>query len=103
MSASMESYLKPTPMLDFRHPQIQQLVRERGWGGRTDDEMAREIYEFVRDEIAFGYNRDDTLSASEVLRDGYGQCNTKGTLLMALLRAAGIPARFHGFTIYNDL
>ncbi len=53
--------------------------------------------------MAFGYNRDDNLSASQVLKDGYGQCNTKGTLLMALLRAMGVPARFHGFTIDNEL
>jgi hypothetical protein len=33
----------------------------------------------------------------------YGQCNTKSTLLMALLRAVGIPCRFHGFTIDKPL
>lgn len=30
-----------------------------------------------------------------MLRDGYGQCNTKSVLLVALLRTANIPARFH--------
>ena len=35
----------------------------------------------------------------KVLADGYGQCNTKGTLFMALLRACNIPCRVHGFTI----
>jgi hypothetical protein len=34
-----------------------------------------------------------------VLSDGYGQCNTKGTLLMALLRAVKIPCRIHGFYV----
>ena len=43
-------------------------------------------YAFVRDEIAFGYNLADDLPASRVLEDGLGQCNTKGTLFMALLR-----------------
>jgi transglutaminase-like putative cysteine protease len=38
-----------------------------------------------------------------VLADGIGQCNTKSTLLMALLRAVGIPCRFHGFTIDKPL
>ncbi len=61
------------------------------------------IYNYVRDEVRFGYNKDDRLAASQVLKDGYGQCNTKGTLLMALLRAVGIATRFHGFTIYNEL
>jgi hypothetical protein len=61
------------------------------------------IYDFVRNETRFGYNAADDLPASEVLRDGYGQCNTKATLLMALLRSVGIPCRFHGFTIDKRL
>ena len=55
------------------------------------------------DEIKFGYNIDDSVSASKVLKDGYGQCNTKGTLFMALLRGVGIPCRVHGFTIDKKL
>lgn len=38
-----------------------------------------------------------------MLTDGIGQCNTKGNLLMALLRAVGVPCRFHGFTIDKAL
>ena len=57
----------------------------------------------MRDDVLFGYNSDDALPASQVLADGYGQCNTKGTLLMALLRALGIPCRFRGFTIDKGL
>ncbi|CAH8720987.1 transglutaminase-like domain-containing protein, partial [Paenibacillus thiaminolyticus] len=41
----------------------------------------------------------DDIPASEVLRDGRGQCNTKSILLMALLRKVGIPCRIHGFYI----
>ena len=61
------------------------------------------IYGFVKDEIRFGYNIDDAIPASQVLSDGYGQCNTKGVLFMALLRKADIPCRFHGFTIDKKL
>lgn len=61
------------------------------------------IYDFVRNEIDFGYNRADDIPASEVLDDRYGQCNTKGTLLMALLRAVGVRCRLHGFTIHKAL
>lgn len=34
-----------------------------------------------------------------MLADGYGQCNTKSTLLMALLRGSGLACRLHGFTV----
>lgn len=57
----------------------------------------------MRNEIGFGYNEADTLPASRVLADGIGQCNTKTTLFMALLRATGIACRFHGFTIDKAL
>ena len=96
-------YLQTTRMLDFDSEAIQHLVSRRGWKDLTTYDAIGSIYHFVRDEIRFGYNADDSLPASRVLRDGYGQCNTKGTLLMALLRAVGIPTRFHGFTIYNAL
>ena len=43
-----------------------------------------------------GYNKYDNLAATEVLADGIDQCNTKATLLMALLRAVGIPCRLYG-------
>ena len=90
-------------MLDFNHPQIQSLIEQRQWRDLSQYDAIGEIYNYVRDEISFGYNADDRIPASQVFKDGYGQCNTKGTLLIALLRAVGVPTRFHGFTIYNEL
>ena len=98
-----EKYLQATPMLDFQTESIRALVRGRGWEELNPYDKIGAAYDFVRNEINFGYNRSDDLKASEVLNDGYGQCNTKGTLLMALLRLLGIPCRFHGFTIDNQL
>lgn len=51
----------------------------------------------------FGYNISDDITAEQVLKDGYGQCNTKGTLFMALLRAVNVPCRIHAFTIDKAL
>lgn len=96
-------FLKETPLLDFSHPAIASLVEQRGWSQLGQKERIKAIYTFVKDEILFGYNSDDDLPASEVLKDGNGQCNTKATLFMALLRAVGIPCRFHGFTIHKRL
>ncbi|RKF20096.1 transglutaminase family protein [Alginatibacterium sediminis] len=96
-------YLQVTPLIDYQEQSIEQLIEMRQWRTLSSDAAIKQVYDYVRDEIKFGYNRDDAISASEVLGDGYGQCNTKGTLLMALLRALGIACRFHGFTIYNAL
>jgi hypothetical protein len=98
-----QTLLQQTPLLNFEHPSLQGLVRARGWRQLPDKERIGAIYDFVRNEIAFGYNLGDDLPASQVLADGIGQCNTKGTLFMALLRVAGIPCRFHGFTIDKAL
>ena len=96
-------YLSQTHMLDYDNYKIQELIRERGWRVLPEFERIRSIYNFIRDEIRFGYNVDDSIPASKVLKDGYGQCNTKGTLFMALLRAVGVPCRVHGFTIRKEL
>ena len=99
----MNRYLTETPMLDFPSPSVQRLIKQCGWRSLGEFERIRAIYTYVRDEILFGYNTDDSIPASRVLADGYGQCNTKGTLFMALLRGCGVPCRVHGFTIDKRL
>ncbi len=103
MSDAMHPLLAETPLLDVHHPDIEALVDGRGWRALPPYDRIGAVYDFVRNEIAFGYNEDDELPASSVLADGIGQCNTKSTLLMALLRAVGISCRFHGFTIDKPL
>jgi hypothetical protein len=101
--ADMNTWLSATPIADHGHPSIQSLIQTKGWHQLDPYARIGAAYAFVRDEIAFGYNRSDDIPASEVLADGYGQCNTKGNLLVALLRALEVPARFHGFTIDKAL
>lgn len=96
-------HLRPTPMLDFETLAIQTLIHAKGWRALSEHDRIGAAYDFVRNAIRFGYNSDDTLPASAVLRDRYGQCNTKASLLMALLRALRIPCRLHGFTIDKSL
>ncbi len=98
----MDKYLAETKMLDFNSVEIANLIVTRKWNQLDDFNKIKSIYEFVQNEILFGFNADDILSASEVLADGIGQCNTKATLLMALLRGAGIPCRIHAFEVDKD-
>ena len=99
----MNNLLKETKLLDYKSNSIQNLIYERGWAKLNDFEKILKSYNFVRDEIEFGYNFDDGITASKVLKDGYGQCNTKAILLMALFRGLNISCRFHGFTIDKEL
>lgn len=98
-----QQFLSHTPLLNFQAAPIQKLITDKGWRSLSQSARIGAAYDFVRNEILFGYNSDDALPASKVLTDGYGQCNTKGTLLMALLRGLDIPCRFHGFTIDKRL
>ena len=103
MGNKMNRYLQETAMLDFSNPNIQKLIEKKAWKEQNEFDCLKGIYNFVRDDILFGYNVDDNIPASKVLEDGYGQCNTKGTLFMALLRACKISCRVHGFTIDKQL
>lgn len=102
-SARHEPLLEASAIVDVGHPSIVELITTRGWRDLPEFERIGAIYSFVRDEIEFGYNIDDDRPASGVLADGYGQCNTKSTLLMALLRGSGIRCRFHGAAIHKSL
>lgn len=99
----MNQYLRATPILDFDNAAIQQLIDANDWRRLSRYDAIGAVYDYVKDRVLFGYNSADDLAASQVLANGYGQCNTKASLLMALLRALGIPCRIHGFTIYNAL
>jgi len=70
--------------------QVAQLVHDR----HTPRERAVAIHDFVRDEVRFGFTPHFyAMSATEVLSAGIGFSNTKSTLFIAMLRAAGIEAR----------
>ncbi len=69
---------------------IKDLINEKGWNNLPEKINIKEIYDY---EVKFGYNIADYIAASEILKDGYGQCNTKGILFIALLRAVEIPRK----------
>ncbi len=98
-----EACLDKTELLDYDADNIKKLVASREWMKLDEYERIGAIYTFVRDEIAYGYSSDNRLMASRILTDGYGHCNTKSILLMALLRAADIPCKLHGGTVQKKL
>jgi transglutaminase-like putative cysteine protease len=95
----MEQYLQPTPILDYNSKDIKELVEKHFSFIKNPEKKLEKIYYFVRDEIKFGFNESDNIPASRILKDGYGQCNTKTSLFMALVRTVEIPSRAHFFKI----
>ncbi|MEM7292180.1 MAG: transglutaminase-like domain-containing protein [Pseudomonadota bacterium] len=87
-------WLGSTPLIDKEHPRVREKAADLARGGKTDRDVALAVFNFVRDEIEFGFARGFWKSkASQVLATGRGYCNTKSTLFIALLRANRIPAR----------
>jgi len=87
-------FLGPTGLIDIGHKTIADRARDLTAGATSPRERALAIFWFVSREIPFGFGRGFwDQKASDVIRIGRGYCNTKSTLFVALLRAAGIPAR----------
>ncbi len=98
-----QQYLSQTLLLDFDHPLIAGLIERRQWRSLPEEQRIRHVYNFVKDEIAFGYNVPDIMPASQILAVGRGECNSKALLCMTLLRGCDIPCRFHVFTVDKAL
>lgn len=92
----MEKYLKDTAMLNYRAQEITNLIKTQNWHKLNEFDKIGAIFDYVQNYILLGYNKYDNLTATQVLADGIGQCNTKATLIMALLRIVGIPCKLHG-------
>lgn len=88
----MGLFLDPEPLLEARHPEIV-LLAHRLRGTETDPRIVAErvnrwVYDSLKKTITIGVP-----SALATLRARRGDCNEHTQLTVALLRAAGVPAR----------
>lgn len=94
----------PATLADHDHPLVRDTARRLTEGRETPRDRLQSLFYFVRDEIRFGYpKKGDIVRASETIRLGFGQCNNKATLLVALARSAGLEARMHFSTIDKNI
>jgi transglutaminase-like putative cysteine protease len=98
--------LAPTPLIDSDHPTVVEFARRHAHG-TTDIERAVALYYAVRDGFRYDPYRINLMPqgmrASTVIANGYGWCVPKATLLAAVCRAAGIPARVGFADVRNHL
>ncbi len=101
----IESCLAPSAGVNSGASAIQTLAKELALGARDKRETAARLFRYTRD--AFRYNPfapfqtiEDFLGTS-LLKRGHGFCTQKSALLIALCRAAGIPARFRFADLIN--
>lgn len=95
-------WLVNTPSLDIENPKIRLLALRLTQLKQGDRAKALACFAYVR-ELPFACLPDgNSVSAAVVLKHGKGDCHTKSTLLVALLRAAGIPSRLRFLTLRAD-
>jgi transglutaminase-like putative cysteine protease len=99
-----EAWLGATRYVDCDAPSVCALAARITTGLDTPRAKAIALHDHVRDDVRFGFAPAFyDMTASEVLEAGIGYCNTKSTLFIALLRAAGIPARQRFVDIRADV
>lgn len=89
-----KEYLAPTGLVDYNNELVMQKALKLTKEHEATIDKVKCIYHFVRDKIPYTFTRN-LQKASDVLKEKVGQCNTKTTLTIALLRAINIPARYH--------
>ncbi len=98
--------LTATRMIDSDHPSVIEYAQQNAADGSARDRAVALFYA-VRDDFRYDpYRIDltaDGMKASTVLRNGYGWCVPKATLLAAACRAVGIPARLGFADVRNHL
>ena len=103
----MKEYLKQTAYLDFNSPEIQNIIAEFQTGTLSDVEKANGIYIKIRDGWRYNpYNISVDPSkyrASIISKKEEGHCIDKSILLIAALRAVGIPARLRLAKVTNHI
>jgi len=99
-SEEMKKYLEPTLSVQSDHPEIQAKVKEIISPNDTVVVKTRKLVEWVHENL----QKRPVLSvpnALEILRNRVGDCNEHAMLLMALARAAGIPAQMEAGIVYQ--
>jgi hypothetical protein len=95
-------WLASTPLLDLEDPKLRLRAHALTQLCRTDREKVLAVYGWVK-RIPFGKPFKMRLhTAREVMEQGSADSNDKATLMVAMLRAAGIPARLHFVTLHGD-
>jgi hypothetical protein len=94
---SLRKYLKATKNCQVNNAQIKSLANKITRGKKTRLGKATAIFNWVRDRVGYKFYYNTRKGAVRTLKTRSGNCVDTAHLLIALERAAGIPARYvHG-------
>ena len=102
-----DQYLSPTFFIDCDNVFVRKKSQEVIGSEIREREKATNLFFFVRDKIKYSLyvsrSSPEDFRASHILSRGEGYCVQKAVLLVALARAADIPARLRFSKIKNHL
>ena len=87
-----EKYLRPTRLCECDAPEIRAIAKKIGAGELSDIEFAHAAYKWVMEEKEFVAK--PMIGALQVFKTRGGVCLDQLSLLAAISRAGGIPARY---------
>ncbi len=93
-NSSLAPYLKATKNCQVTNSTIKSLASQLTSGLTTDLAKATAIFNYVRDKISYSFYYNTVKGAVGTLSAKSGNCVDKTHLLIALLRASGIAARY---------
>jgi hypothetical protein len=99
----LDRYLTPSKMSDCDHTRLKRTAQEITTGAENPMQAAQRVFRYVRDEIAFNATLDIFLKASQAIRRSTMDYCNKINIHLSLLRAAGIPARFHTVRVRKEM
>ncbi len=90
----IEPYLQPSPGIESDDPLIINKANELVSGETNPFAIATKIFEFLNSHMRYAQAGDPSnIGALSALQTGVGVCEDYADLMVALLRAAGVPAR----------
>lgn len=101
--AALKPYLKPSAHCQSTNPKIKALAKSITKGSKSKLTSAVKIFNWVRNHINYAFYYNSKKGALGTLSSRSGNCADTANLMVALERAAGIPARYeHGYCKFSS-
>jgi transglutaminase-like putative cysteine protease len=97
----LNEFTQPELHIESANPQIVYLAGELSKGKRTACEQVHAFYDYAGDELFYSYNRQDWGAQATFGLMG-ADCSEYASLVIALSRAEGIPARYYEGLLYLE-
>ncbi len=91
---SLKKYLSSSKNCQIGNKEIKALAKKLTSTLKSDYDKGKKLFNWVRDNIQYKKYRNTRRGAAKTLQTKKGNCVDQSHLLVALSRAAGIPARY---------